>query len=47
MVVGGSQRDNTLMRVLTNKISELENVKGVDKLHNFWAYKALWIRIGH
>ncbi len=23
------------------------NVKGVDKLHNFWAYKTLYIGIGH
>ncbi len=38
MVVGGSQRDNTSMKVLTSRVLELENVKGVDNLHIFWAY---------
>jgi len=47
MVAGGSKKNNTSMRVLTNRVSELENVKGVDRLHNVWAYKALRIRIGH
>jgi hypothetical protein len=38
VVVGGSQRDNTSMKVLTSRVLELENVKGVDNLHIFWAY---------
>jgi hypothetical protein len=47
MVLDGNQRNNISMRVLTSRVSKLENVKGVDRLHNVWAYKALWVRIGH
>jgi hypothetical protein len=47
VVAGGNHRDNTSLRVLMSRVLEFENVKGVDKLHSFWAYKALRIRIGH